>query len=201
MQTIVDLVRHGEPEGGRAFRGNRIDDPLSETGWRQMRNLLDDEHTWQRVITSPMSRCRDFAEEVASGYKLPLLVVDDLKEVGFGNWEGKSPAEIQSLYPEAYNAFYTNPVENRPAGAEPLDAFAGRVIDAYSSVIERYAGEHLVFVTHAGVIRAIVTHILNAPIASMYQLRIDYAGLSRIRYQDNLAKLESFNNDRNRSTK
>lgn len=196
MTTIVDLVRHGEPVGGRAYRGNRINDPLSEAGWRQMRSLLDSENAWQRVITSPLARCREFAEEVATSYKLPLEIVDDLKEVGFGSWEGKSPGEIQSLYPEAYKAFYTDPVANRPVGAESLAEFSRRVIGAYSVLIEQHAGQHFVLVTHAGVIRAIVTHVLNAPIASMYQLRIDYAGLSRIRYSENLVKLESFNIDR-----
>lgn len=199
MTTIVDLVRHGEPVGGRAYRGNRIDDPLSETGWQQMRNMLVGDVAWQRVITSPMRRCREFADEVGANYSLPVQVVEDLKEVGFGNWEGKAPEEIQSLYPQAYQAFYNNPVANRPEGAEPLEVFFKRVINAYTAVIEQNTGEHIVLVTHAGVIRAIVADALNAPIASMYQLRIDYAALSRIRYSDGLVKLECFNNDRYRS--
>jgi alpha-ribazole phosphatase len=201
MTTIVDLVRHGEPVGGRAYRGNRIDDPLSETGWKQMRALLNDDVSWQRVITSPMCRCREFAEEVATQYNLPLQVAEDLKEVGFGSWEGQSPKQIQSRYPQAYQAFYDDPLANRPEGAEPLEAFFERVTDAYAAVVGQYPGEHLVFVTHAGVIRAIVAGALKAPIASMYQLRIDYASLSRIRYSNRIARLESFNNDRYRNIK
>ena len=193
MTTIVDLLRHGEPVGGRAYRGNRIDDPLSESGWQQMRSWLDSDVAWQRVVTSPLRRCKDFAEEVATKYNLPIQVVQDLKEVGFGSWEGKSPEEIQSLYPEAYQAFYNDPVKKRPEGAEPLEDFFKRVNDAYSAVIAQYPGEHILLVTHAGVIRAVVANMLKAPIASMYQLRIDYAGLSRIRYGDSPAKLENFN--------
>jgi alpha-ribazole phosphatase len=193
MTTIVDLLRHGEPVGGRAYRGNRIDDPLSEIGWQQMRGWLDSDVAWQRVVTSPLRRCRDFADEVATKYNLPVQVVQDLKEVGFGSWEGKSPEEIQSLYPDDYQAFYNDPVKKRPEGAEPLEDFFKRVNDAYSAVIAQYPGEHILLVTHAGVIRAIVANMLKAPIASMYQLRIDYAGLSRIRYGDSPAKLENFN--------
>ncbi len=33
--TIVDLLRHGEPDGGQKFRG-AVDDPLSPRGWEQM---------------------------------------------------------------------------------------------------------------------------------------------------------------------
>ena len=193
MTTIVDLLRHGEPVGGRAYRGNRIDDPLSESGWQQMRSWLDSDVAWQRVVTSPLRRCKDFAEEVVTKYNLPIQVVQDLKEVGFGSWEGKSPEEIQSLYPEAYQVFYNDPVKKRPEGAEPLEDFFKRVNDAYSAVIAQYPGEHILLVTHAGVIRAVIANMLKAPIASMYQLRIDYAGLSRIRYGDSPAKLENFN--------
>jgi broad specificity phosphatase PhoE len=32
----LDLLRHGEPEGGRLYRGNLLDNPLSEKGWQQM---------------------------------------------------------------------------------------------------------------------------------------------------------------------
>lgn len=199
MTTTVDLVRHGEPVGGRAFRGNRIDDPLSETGWQQMRGLLTGDVSWQRVITSPLSRCLEFAEEVAAKYSLPIQVVQDFKEVGFGSWEGKAPGEIQSLYPQAYEAFYNDPVANRPEGAEPLEMFFRRVVNAYSAIIQQHTGEHFLLVAHAGVVRAIVTDVLRAPLASMYRLRIDYAGLSRIRHSDNLVKLESFNNDRYRN--
>ena len=198
MTTIVDLLRHGEPVGGRAYRGNRIDDPLSETGWQQMRSWLDTEVSWQRVITSPLRRCRDFAEEVAKKYNLPIRVVQDLKEVGFGSWEGKTPEEIQSLYQDAYQAFYNDPVKNRPEGAEPLEDFFNRVNDAYLTVVAQYPGEHILLVTHAGVIRAIVANTLKAPINSMYQLRIDYAGLSRIRHGDSPAKLEKFNSKSDR---
>lgn len=193
MTTIVDLLRHGEPVGGRAYRGNRIDDPLSETGWLQMRSWLDGNSSWDRVIASPLRRCRDFAEEVAAKYNLPIQVVDDLKEVGFGSWEGKSPEEIQSIYPEAYRSFYNDPVKKRPEGAEPLENFFNRVNSAYSTVISEYPGEQILIVTHAGVIRAIIANTLKAPIETMYQLRIDYAGLSRIRYGDSPAKLEILN--------
>jgi len=193
MTTIVDLLRHGEPVGGRAYRGNRVDDPLSAAGWRQMRHWLGSDVPWQRVITSPLRRCRDFAEEVATKYNLPIGIEQNLKEVGFGIWEGRSPEEIQSLYPEDYQAFYNDPVKKRPEGAEPLEDFFRRVNDVYSSVIARHRGEHILFVTHAGVIRAIVANTLKAPIASMYQLRIDYAGLSRIRHGEGPAKLENLN--------
>ena len=37
-ETTIDLIRHGEPVGGRAYRGHNIDDPLSDKGWQQIAN-------------------------------------------------------------------------------------------------------------------------------------------------------------------
>lgn len=45
--TTVDLLRHGEPEGGQMFRG-AVDDPLSPRGWEQMRSAVGDCRAWKR---------------------------------------------------------------------------------------------------------------------------------------------------------
>jgi len=193
MTTIVDLLRHGEPVGGRAYRGNRIDDPLSELGWHQMRSIISGEVPWQRIITSPMARCRDFAQEVAVTYDLPVTIEHDFREVGFGDWEGRTPEEILATEPEQYHAFYADPVANRPAGAEPLELFFRRTTQAFSRLVDQFREQHLLLVTHAGVIRAIVTGVLQAPLASMYRLKIDYAGLCRIQHDGSRARLDSFN--------
>ncbi|MFO8155736.1 MAG: histidine phosphatase family protein, partial [Thiohalospira sp.] len=88
--TTVDLLRHGEPEGGRRYRG-QSDDPLSATGWQQMQAAVAGATPWQRVISSPLSRCRVFAETLAAERGLPLEVEADFREIGFGEWEGQSP--------------------------------------------------------------------------------------------------------------
>jgi broad specificity phosphatase PhoE len=54
------LLRHGEPEGGRLYRGNLLDDPLSEKGWQQMQASVNGKH-WDFIATSPMARCQAFA--------------------------------------------------------------------------------------------------------------------------------------------
>ena len=63
--TIIDFIRHGEPVGGRAYRGHNIDDPLSEKGWQQMRTAVADHCPWSQLISSPLLRCKDFANELA----------------------------------------------------------------------------------------------------------------------------------------
>ena len=63
VTTTIDLIRHGEPVGGRKYRG-QIDDPLSDKGWAQMREAVGDHRPWDVIISSSLSRCLDFAREL-----------------------------------------------------------------------------------------------------------------------------------------
>jgi alpha-ribazole phosphatase len=191
---FIDLLRHGEPEGGRRYRGCGVDDPLNEKGWAQMRAVVNSSETpWTRIITSPMRRCRDFAEVIARERGLPLAVDPAFREVGFGDWEGRSPEEIRSADQAAYLAFYRDPAGARPDGAEPLEGFAHRVRDALRVLTEKHRGEHLLVIAHSGVIRAAVTHAMNVPPAALYRLRMPYAALTRLRVDERGLSVEFVN--------
>ena len=178
--TLIDLIRHGEPEGGKRYRG-QIDDPLSATGWQQMWQAVGEHAPWRHIVSSPLARCRAFAERLAARHGLPLCLDDRLMEVGFGAWEGRTAAELRAEDPEQIRRFYHDPVHARPAGAEPLSVFRARVVAAFEDLAQRYAGEHLLLVTHAGVMRAVVAHVLNAPLDAIYRIEVDYAALTRVR--------------------
>lgn len=191
--TIIDLIRHGEPEGGRAYRGNTFDDPLSEKGWQQMWDAVGNTTPWQTIISSPMQRCHAFATELAEKNDLTVNVIENFKEVGFGEWEGRTPDEIKSKNPQQYAAFYQDPVNSRPPGAEPLGDFITRVTTAYEQLLSTYREKHVLIVAHAGVIRAIIAYTLKAPAESMYHLKINNAGISRIRDNDVTTQVELMN--------
>src|SRR3569833_5018 len=89
--TVVELLRHGEPVGGTRIRG-QSDDPLSERGWQQMWQAAGEAAPWQAIITSPLLRCAAFARALAERHGLPVQVEPRFKEIGFGAWEGHTPA-------------------------------------------------------------------------------------------------------------
>ncbi len=180
---IVDLIRHGEPVGGRGYRGHGVDDPLSETGWQQMRDALKDSSGWSGIVSSPLKRCSDFADELASAHDLQVTIEERFKEVGFGRWEGLSPDEVIARWPEEYAAFYQDPVNFRPEGAESLQAFYQRVSDAMDALSSR-SDEHLLLIAHAGVIRAAIAKAAGAAPGTMYRYKIPYAGITRLRVDD-----------------
>ena len=180
--TWVDLIRHGEPVGGRIIRGNGCDHPLSADGWRQMHAAVGNAAPWDQIVSSPMARCREFALELAVRHALPLAIEPQLREIGMGAWEGRRPAELAADEADAFQAFRRDPVAFRPPGGERLEALRARVGAAYDRQVATSPGRRLLIVCHAGVSRAVLGHLLNADAERWYRIRIDYAGVTRIRH-------------------
>jgi alpha-ribazole phosphatase len=182
MHTFIDFLRHGEPVGGRRYRG-QIDDPLSEKGWTQMRRAVAGERPWTALVSSPLSRCRAFAEELAGQTGLPLNFDERLKEVGFGAWEGRTADALNAELPGCVFNFKRDPVGCRPAGAEPLADFSARVVAAFESLVEAHAGGHVLVVAHAGVMRMVICHVLGMPVEHAYRIDIASAAMARFRIE------------------
>jgi probable phosphoglycerate mutase len=100
MPTRLVLVRHGETEWSRDLRHTgRTDVPLTATGREQAllagRRLAEIEHA--KVFTSPLSRARDTAE--LAGLLPEAENLDDLVELDYGEYEGRTTADIRKERP------------------------------------------------------------------------------------------------------
>jgi len=178
--TYIDVIRHGEPVGGQRYRGYSIDDPLTDKGWSQMRAAVPESPQWQHIVSSPLKRCLEFSQELANDLQVSYSVEDNLKEIGFGDWEGKTPDDILAEDSEALDHFYKDPVHNRPEGAEPLHTFSERVWNAYLDIIKQHRGKHILIVAHAGVARAITANLLKMSLDDVYsRLKIEYGAIIR----------------------
>jgi len=179
VSTTIDLIRHGEPVGGRRYRG-QIDDPLSDKGWRQMREAVGEHHPWDIIYSSTLSRCSEFARELAVRHALPLEFDARLMEIGFGSWEGRTAEELMRDDPETLSRFWSDPLNHRPDGAESLSDFRDRVVAVWQEIIEAQAGRHILVVGHAGMMRMIIRHVLEMPLENLFRLQVPNAGISRI---------------------
>jgi len=191
----IDLMRHGEPVGGSRYRG-QIDDPLSDKGWQQMRDTVAGHAPWDVIVSSPLTRCSAFAEELAAALQLPLAIQADFKEIGFGSWEGKTRAELAEVDPQQLQKFYQAPIKYRPEGAEALTDFSARVTAEWQRMLDAQHGEHLLVVAHAGVIRVLICHALGLPVEQMFRLQISNASISRIILDQARPPLLQFHNGR-----
>jgi len=176
--TRIDVMRHGEPEGGRRYRGYGVDDPLTETGWLQMWSAIPEIPQWDHIVSSPLIRCLDFSQALSEKHNIPYSIEDNVKEIGFGVWEGLTPDEIIAADSDALDHFYKDPINHRPAGAEPLQTFSQRVWNCYQSIAEHHTDKHILIIAHAGVARAITANVLRMSLDNVYsRLAIEYGAI------------------------
>lgn len=77
---------------------------------------------WDLLVSSPLQRCRAFAEELAQRQGIELELENDLRELHFGAWEGRSAASLMDGHSEALGRFWADPYAFTPPGGEPLSS-------------------------------------------------------------------------------
>lgn len=178
--TTIDLLRHGECEGGHVYRG-RLDFPLSEKGWQQLREKTYHVDTWSQVVASPLQRCARFANELAQRGGKPFSVMDGFREVDFGDWEGRLIEDVWREQGSDARRFFADPVNAAPPNGEPMPVFEQRVLAAWHQLLQAMRGEHVLLVAHGGTIRVLLAHVLAMPLNRIASLDVPYASASRIR--------------------
>jgi broad specificity phosphatase PhoE len=180
-ETIIDLIRHGEPIGGQRLRGSQ-DDPLTELGWQQMRESIGANQPWSRLVSSPLLRCHDFAQKLSLKTSVKVDVNHEFREICFGTWEGLSITELMKSEPKALRDYWQDPENNAPQGAERMTKFVRRVHTAWDQLIVENQGEHTLLICHGGVIRAILTRVLGMPNDKLWNFDVPYANATRLVY-------------------
>lgn len=185
--TTIDLLRHGECVDGQCYRGS-TDVALSNVGLKKMEqhiaNYIDDRHEqnppWHNIVTSPLVRCLEFSKKLSNQHNIPLMLEPDFKEMHFGEWEGQSIKSVWVSQSKAVEAWVANPIISPPPSGEAVDIFAKRVMGAFDKVINNHMGEHILLVSHGGVMRVLLVHCLGMPLLELNRFDIPYACISRI---------------------
>lgn len=175
---ILDLLRHGETEQG-GLRGS-LDDALTDKGWAQMRSAVAGAGPWQVLVSSPLQRCARFADELGARLNLPVLREPALQELHFGDWEGRSAAQIMEDQADALGRFWANPYTFTPPNGEPVEAFAERVLAAVEGLRLRHAGKRVLLVTHGGVMRLLLARARGLPREQLLQVEVGHGALMRL---------------------
>lgn len=180
---LIALLRHGEVAGENRFRGH-TDDPLTAAGFSQMYTAIADGGRWDRLISSPSIRCAAFAREYARRRLIPLALDTRLMEIHFGAWEGRTAAELMQTDADALTRFWNDPLHNTPPGGEPLAEFQARVLDAWNDLVVGHAGRRVLVVTHGGVIRVVLCHVLKQPLERLQTFEVRYNDFYCVRVDD-----------------
>jgi glucosyl-3-phosphoglycerate phosphatase len=165
MQDLL-LVRHGETalNSERRWQGQH-DAPLSATGRAQAQALASRiaRLSPAALYSSDLPRARETAGAIAALTGLEPALDARLREVDVGEWLGLTPEEVEARYPEGYGRWLAGGT-GWDQGESYLD-MAARGVAAVRELASAQAGAAapVVCVTHGGVIRAIVMHVLGLP--------------------------------------
>lgn len=180
---IIDLLRHGSINAIPGLYGH-TDIDVTETGWQQMQQSVFIDLQYHQVISSPLSRCYRFAEDYCQRHLVQLKTNPLLEEMNFGTWDGLTFEQLQQSHDGVQlQKFWDNPIDFPPPGGESLADFHDRVIRAWNELLIQSKGMQTLVVTHAGVIKMIMAHLLciNWQSGEYHQrLRIDYGSMTRI---------------------
>lgn len=179
----IDLLRHGQCEGGDIFRGS-TDVALTEEGRVAMHQRLAawPDMPWQQIISSPLTRCQSFARTLADNLGCPLLLLPELREMHFGDWESQLIAEVWQQQGDALNQWRTDCSRFTPPGGELFTDFAQRVEAAMAGLVNTHCNQRVLVVTHGGVMRLLLIRALGLPVSAMAGMHVPYAALVRLRW-------------------
>jgi broad specificity phosphatase PhoE len=169
----IVLVRHCEPEDdarGRCY--GSLDVGLSEAGLRHAHALAERLRGHDAVWTSPRLRARQTAAQLSPSPR----VDDDLRELDFGELEGRPFDEIASSEPELYRAWMETPTRVRFPGGESYADLKARALASLERIWD--GGGSAVVVTHGGVIRAALSEWLAIPDEAIFNVDVGYGGIT-----------------------
>lgn len=175
MITRVFLVRHGATplNADDRFAGS-TDVPLGPEGQIQIERLSDRlaAAPLTAVYSSPLRRTIATAEVVARPHSETPVLVDGLREIDHGHWEGLRRADVQQTYPTEYAAWERDPVNVAPEGGETGLQVLARALQVMHDMVLRHAGESVLVVSHKATNRLLIAHLLGFDLRS-YRDRIE----------------------------
>jgi broad specificity phosphatase PhoE len=177
------LVRHGVTDWNREGRWQGwLDPPLSDDGRREARLLAgriagDPELRPARIVTSTLDRARQTAEIIGAALGVAVEPDARLKEIGAGEWEGRTHSELEATDGERYRAWRSQASDARPPGGEGLDRVVDRVRELVTDMAGISPGTATLLVSHGGTLRVLANVLLDLPGRWMWNLDVDNASV------------------------
>lgn len=196
--TVFHLLRHGEHNvQGKICAGRMPGVVLSERGRGEAeaaaRRLAGLDIA--AIYASPLERTRETAEIVGRHLSRPVTILDDLAELDFGEWTGKTFDEVRK--DPRWPAWASHRSLSCIPGGETMREVQRRVVEAIMQMREQHPSETVVVVSHGDVIRAALVFALGMPLdfygrievatASLSTMRIDASGVRVIAVNERVA--------------
>jgi len=175
--TRLYLLRHATSEWSRAGRDSGSSDIGLAAEADAELNITAARLTgiaFTRVAVSPLRRCQQTWAKLARRVQFDNVQTEPrLREIDYGDWEGRTRAQIAAATPQALACWDRDPAAAAPPGGEAISTVAAR-IDALLAELAQTRNERILLVTHRTVLRVLLARLLALPL-SEYRRRLDHA--------------------------
>jgi broad specificity phosphatase PhoE len=144
------------------------------------------------VYSSPLQRAYQTAEIIV-GKKRKLVCEDGLREIGLGEWEGKTVSQVKKAYGEAFRTWAEGPSRVAIPKGEDFKDFVARVKASLGTIEKQHPEGNVLVVCHGGVISTYATQVLHLPPDDIWCLAVRNASLTIVEVTRTLRRIVTFN--------
>jgi probable phosphoglycerate mutase len=174
MSLTLYLVRHGQTDHSLANRFcGSIDPPLNATGLAMADALAAryGSEGWSAIYASPRLRTRQTAAPTAALARLEVQIEEGLREIAYGEWEGRAEAEVEREDAQRFSAWAAHPGRVSPPGGETAVEIAARAMAVIDHIRSRMSDGKVLVASHKATIRILVCALLGIDV-DLFRARI-----------------------------
>lgn len=188
MSLTIYFLRHGETtssvSGGYC---GVLDLDLTPEGYQMAEDFANayQDLPWQAIFASPLTRAIATATPLAKKLGMGIQQRDGLKEIAYGNWEGKTPEQVNLEYHDEYVEWLADPGWNSPTGGEKGIDIARRSSEVLEEIEQNYPSGNVLVVSHKATIRIMLCSLLGIDVGR-YRDRISMpvASVTIVKFTD-----------------
>ncbi len=179
--TVIYLVRHGRTnDSGKRITGYRPGIHLNDQGLRQASQAAEflNQFPIRAVYASPLERSMETASTIAAELKLRVHPLDFLKEINFGDYQGKGE---ELLKDPLWQMFQREPSSAAFPNGESVQQAQIRIVDGINKLTQSHSeNDEVVCVSHCEVLRLALANLLHIPLNHYMKLTIDTGSISKV---------------------
>lgn len=190
METKLLLIRHGQTPWNKLGKFQGCSDiELSDEGIKQAEHLSEYLNgNFDCVYASPLKRARKTAEIIAAKSETKPIIVNDLREINFGLWEGLTIDEIENSYEEQFEVWKKNPGDAvLYEGEMHLKNACDRIKKALIDIVSKNKYKKILVVAHGGILKAAILAIFNLDPGMYHNMFLTNTSVTELVFSDDHA--------------
>jgi len=181
------IIRHAHKEKGDFYNPHlrHQDAPISQQGQEEARRLwsyLGDKNI-SAIYVSGYQRTRQTIEYVAEQLGIQPNLDKRLNEIDNGILDNMTEQEVQERYPDFWKVYHEGSADFRFPGGETGQEARRRIADFLEEKRLAHGYENIIIVSHEGLIRQLMCHLMNLPVYKRGNFCVDFCGITEIEYQ------------------